>query len=307
MADKLFTITEAAAISGINRTTLSRNIQKLNIPTIKRGGKTFLDQSTLDQYFPSATKTSLAKTLAFVNQKGGPGKTTTCLNLAIALSKLSYKLLVIDFDPQANLSGQFIDPDTLKFTVTNVLKLAAHDFATCQLSEALIKTEFFDLLPSNISLARFDVSRDFMDTDRISEFIKTVQSSYDYILIDCPPTLDIKLMNALAAANLAIIPSLAAQFSIQGMKDLKRSIESVRQRNTTLKTRVLINRFIARRQANVVIDNLGELFPVLNSKIPEAAGFEKAQLLKGSHANTIEKAKFESYMNLGREVVKCLE
>jgi chromosome partitioning protein len=297
----ILNVSQAIEKTGLPRSTFNRKVKSLNIPKINRGGKTYYEDEILDKYFPSVSN-GVGKVISFAIQKGGVGKTTICLNLSIALAKIGKKVLAIDFDPQANLTGQFEDPEKIKFNIANAMGITQHGFTVSPIEDVLIKTDIIDLLPSTISFAKFDVARDIEDYDRLSNLTIAVKSSYDYIMIDCPPTLDIKLLNALVSSDIVIIPNTPSRFSIQGMKDLKYTINKVRKRKPGLKVYTILNEFVQNQQISAVSELVRDYFPVLETKIPRATDIEKAQIIK-DHLDKFSPKKFKYYEDLAAEVI----
>ena len=167
----------------------------------------------------------MAKTVAIVNQKGGVGKTTTCVNLAAALTEAGKKVLMVDFDPQANsTSGMGVDK-TVSKGVYNVL---IEGVAT---QEALVHTKFGDVLPSNKALAGAGIEligmerREFL----LKEAIGQVKDAYDFVFIDCPPSLELLTLNALCAADTILVPVQGEYFALEGLSDLMNTVRIVRR------------------------------------------------------------------------------
>lgn len=165
---------------------------------------------------------------ALAQQKGGVGKTTTAINLAAALAERGGRVLVADLDPQGALSaGVGLSPFAIKETIYDVLRDA--NFA---LSRVVVKTALgFDLVPSNLDLAAAEfelvseMGREYILKNKLAQV-----ADYDYILIDCPPSLGILTINALAAAAAVIIPVQPQYFALRGLDLLFKTIERVRQR-----------------------------------------------------------------------------
>jgi chromosome partitioning protein len=177
----------------------------------------------------------MGKIIAFSNQKGGVGKTTTCVNMAAFLASKGYKVLLVDFDPQGNAtSGLGFAKSDIKQSAYNVIIDEVPASATA------LKTniENLDLLPSSIDLAGAEVELVYIK-DRehaLKKALLGVANSYDFILIDCPPSLGLLTINALSAANTVIIPIQSEYYALEGLSQLMNSIKLVsRHLNADLK------------------------------------------------------------------------
>ncbi|QSX05454.1 ParA family protein [Sedimentibacter sp. zth1] len=175
----------------------------------------------------------MSKIISIINQKGGVGKTTTTINLGVALAKLDKKVLLVDFDPQANLTiGLGFDPDEIKNTISSMIrKRIADDNCEINIVDYILKAENLDIIPSDIGLSGIEMLL-FNTMNRENVFkniIEEIKVNYDYILIDCMPSLNILPINALVASDSVIIPVQAHFYSLTGMEQLFETIKKVRR------------------------------------------------------------------------------
>ena len=205
----------------------------------------------------------MPKILCTTNQKGGVGKSTTCANLAAALSEEGKKILLIDLDPQAGLTTSLgYDPDRFEKTVYNVLI----DPEGSPLRSVMVETSMSGVMlaPANLDLAAAEAELiGEIGWDRtLKEILYPVQDAFDYIIIDCPPSLGVLTANALVASDLAIIPLQAEYLAMRGLKQLNKIIQKVRKRsNPNLRIRILITMFDRRTtHAKEVRDEIAEIF-----------------------------------------------
>jgi len=185
------------------------------------------------------------KILAITNQKGGVGKTTTCVNLAASLASHGKRVLLIDLDPQGNAStGSGIDKAHLKYSIYHVL------IAEKSLKEVIVRSEKggFDIAPSNRDLAGAEVelvnelARETRLKVALAKLALTDDAeAYDYVLLDCPPALNLVTVNALTAANAVMIPMQCEYYALEGLSDLVNTIKKVRAHlNPTLEIEGLL-------------------------------------------------------------------
>lgn len=169
----------------------------------------------------------MGKTIAVVNQKGGVGKTTTAVNLTAALTELGLKVLLIDFDPQANATSGFgIDKRKSKNTVYDVI------IKDADITDAIVHTDFGDVLPSSANLAGAAVELLYTEgrEHQLENRMKPIRDSYDVIFIDCPPSLEMLTLNSLAAADSILVPVQCEYYALEGLSDLMNTLRMVKKR-----------------------------------------------------------------------------
>jgi len=245
------------------------------------------------------------KIIAITNQKGGVAKTTTAINLSAGLSKNGMKIMLADLDPQHNLTVALgIEPYKLEYTVYDVLK----NLTTYK--KAIIKRDSFDILPSSLKLSAADIEfssfpgREFL----LRDAMKAV-NNYDYILLDCPPSLGILTLNALSFATDVLIPVQTEFLALQGMTMLMDTINVVKSRlNSKLNILgVLATRYDARKNlSKEVTDYLKESFKdkLLKTYIHDNIALAESS----SFGKTIFEYKpdskgAEDYMSLAIEII----
>jgi len=167
----------------------------------------------------------VAKVLAIVNQKGGVGKTTTCVNLAAALHEAGKRVLLCDFDPQANAtSGMGVDKTVSKGIYHVVI-------GEVPAADAVVHTRYGDVLPSNKALAGAGIELIGMEQREylLRNALNTQRDQYDFILIDCPPSLELLTLNALCAADTILVPVQGEYYALEGLSDLMNTVRLVRR------------------------------------------------------------------------------
>ena len=223
---------------------------------------------------------SKCKVIAITNQKGGVGKTTT-FNLGVALAKQGKRVLVVDVDPQSNLTtyAGWYDENELKYTLTDLMEQSMNDDEIKIKESILHHKENVDLIPSNLSLSALENSLTYAMSREytLRNCLSSIKDDYDYILLDCQPSLGMLTINALASANSVIIPVQSEYFALRGMTDLFKIINKVRRQiNPTLKIEGALLTLVDSRAnlpkeiATQLKDNYGSILNLFNTQIPRA-------------------------------------
>lgn len=219
------------------------------------------------------------RVIAIANQKGGVGKTTTTSNLGIGLARQGKKVLLIDADAQGSLTASlgFREPDKLDITLANVMANAINE-EEMEIDYGILKhEENIDLMPGNIELSGIEVSlvNVMMRETVFRSYIDEQRERYDYILIDCMPSLGMLTINAVAAADSVLIPVQAAYLPVKGLEQLVKTIGKVkRQINTRLKIEGILMTMVDSRTnyakdiSRLVVENYGSRVKVFDSSIP---------------------------------------
>jgi chromosome partitioning protein len=250
----------------------------------------------------------VTRTVAVVNQKGGVGKTTTAVNLASGLALAEKQTLLVDLDPQGNATtGLGVDKGSLERTVYHVILEGAPASEVTRPS----LLPFLHLLPSDIDLVGAEielVSQDHRE-GRLKEALAAISSEYDYIIIDCPPSLGLLTLNALAAADSALVPLQCEYYAMEGLAHIIKTIGLVRERlNPQLKVEgVVLTMFDGRTSLAAQVraeaqQHLGK--QVLTTVIPRNIRLSEAP----SHGKPImlydlRSAGSTAYLDLAREVI----
>jgi chromosome partitioning protein len=251
----------------------------------------------------------MGKIVAVANQKGGVGKTTTAVNLAASLGVLEKKVLLIDADPQANSTSALgFDPDNITIGTYQALE---HEMKA---SEVIVKTKSpnVELMPSQIDLVAVEI--ELVDKDRREQMLKRalaeIKNNYDYILIDCAPSLWLITLNALTAADSVIIPIQCEYFALEGLGKLLNTIKSVQNlHNPDLDIEgLLLTMYDSRlRLSNQVVEEVKSHFQKMvfntiiqrNVRLSEAPSYGESIIMYDASSNGAQ-----NYLNLAREFLE---
>ena len=250
----------------------------------------------------------MGKVISVSNQKGGVGKTTTSLSLAASLGVLEKKVLLIDADPQGNAtSGIGINSDDFKKSSYDVL------LYQCEINDSIIKTKSpnLDIIPANIDLVAVEI--ELVDTNKrehmLTKMIEKIKKDYDFIIIDCPPSLGLITMNALTASNSVIIPIQCEYYALEGLGKLLNTIKGIQKvHNDNLEIEgILLTMFDSRlRLSNQVKDDVKKHFGdmVFSTIIPRNVSLGEAP----SHGESIivynsTSKGSKSYIKFAQEVI----
>lgn len=257
----------------------------------------------------------MCRVISVVNQKGGVGKTTTTVNLGIGLAREGKKVLLIDADPQGSLTVSlgYVEPDELGITLATIMMDIINEGELSTEAGILHHQENVDLLPANIELSALEVTMgNVMSREMImKEYIDTMKSKYDYILIDCMPSLGMITINALVSSDSVLIPVQAAYLPVKGLQQLIKTISMVKKRlnreltiEGILLTMVDFRTNYAKDIAVLVQKTYGSRIPIFKNVIPMSVKAAETSAEGISIYTHCLKGKVSmAYMELTQEVI----
>jgi chromosome partitioning protein len=254
----------------------------------------------------------MGKIIAIANQKGGVGKTTSAINLAASFAALELKTLIVDADPQANAtSGVGMDPKEVEVSVYECMVEGADALSSIQKTNI----KYLDILPSHIDLVGAEVEMVNIDNreEKMRAALQPIKEKYDYIIIDCSPSLGLITVNALTAADSVIIPVQCEYFALEGLGKLLNTIKIIQTRlNTDLEIEgILLTMYDTRLNlSNQVVEEVKMHFKSIvfstiiprNIRLSESPSFGVPAI-----AHDAESKGAVSYLNLAREILKRKE
>lgn len=260
----------------------------------------------------------MTRTIAICNQKGGVGKTTTTLNLGVGLARQGKRVLLVDADPQSDLTSSLgWNGDTLEKSLGRLMYLATQEYKPVVQDSIIHHPEGIDLIPSNLDLSSMETQLvNAMSREKIlSNLLRDVKKDYDYILIDCMPSLGMITINALTAADSVIIPVQAQFLPAKGMTQLMRSIDMVRNHtNDKLQIGGIVMTLVDNRTnlAKEVIDTIrtkyGMQIRIFDAQIPVAVKAAEASKAGQSIFEYDKDSKpAKAYEALTKEVIRIGE
>ena len=249
----------------------------------------------------------MGKIIAFANQKGGVGKTTTAINLAAALSERGKRVLLCDFDPQGNATSGFgVDPRSLETSVYDLIVSEDPDTKS-----GIVQTKWVDIIGANVNLAGAELDLIAMDhrEARLKLVLDKVKDEYDYVFIDCPPSLGLLTLNCLCAADSFLVPLQCEYYALEGLSQLMTTVRMVKKNmNPKLSLEgVLLTMFDGRTNLSIqVVEEVKKHFPgeVFSSVVPRNVRLRVAP----SHGKPITEYDrmcrgAEAYLSLADEIL----
>jgi chromosome partitioning protein len=292
-----YTMSEAAHSLKLDLAIFQAKAKELKIPGVKVGK---FKGAVLNKYFDSINKEYFdSHIIAISNQKGGEGKTTISLYLSEALA-LEHKVLLVDWDPQANATQLFLKED-----LPSVMDCLGYRGRKSKSLKDIIQNVLpnLDLIPSTLELANLTTPYERDDFELLKEALLPIRSEYEYIIIDCPPSLGLILENALIAADFILVPIQTRAFSLQGIKDLHETIQKIQKKanQRLVLLGAVINQYEAQKALAGLADGIKKYFPVFETVVLRRESIPQAQA-KMTPLAKIDNATLKNFKELASEL-----
>lgn len=296
--NKVFSKNEILNVYSLSDEAFTTLVKKYKIPATMTGE---FKKSVLDKYLTAPGGLFASSIIAISNQKGGEGKTTVSMCLAEAIAK-DFKVLLLDWDPQANITNLFFPGEE-----NNIFHSLGYRGSEIKPIETIIKQVSANLhiAPAGISLANLTTPYERDDFELLKEALMPIRSSYEYIIIDCPPSLGLILENALIAADFVIVPIQTRAFSVQGLKDLHSTIEKIKRKaNPRLNLLgAVLNQYEDSRALSGLSEGIKKYFPVFESIIFRRESIPQAQA-KRSLLSEYDGKAMKMFYTLAKEIME---
>lgn len=292
---------EAARIMKLELEAFLGRAKEYKIPGVKVGK---FKGKILNKYFDIQSKEYFdSHVIAISNQKGGEGKTTISLYLSEALA-LDHKVLLVDWDPQANATQLFLKND-----IPSVMDCLGYRGRKSKPLKDIIQNVLpnLDIVPSSLELANLTTPYERDDFELLKESLLPVRSEYEYIIIDCPPSLGLILENALIAADYILVPIQTRAFSLQGIKDLYETILKIQRKANQRLTLLgaVLNQYESQKALAGLAEGIKKYFPVFDTVIARRESIPQAQA-KMTHLAKIDNATLKNFKDLANELKEKL-
>lgn len=299
---KEYSLEESAELVGLSHQEFLTKCKEFKLPGFKSGR---IKRNTLEKYFTIQEEENFdSHIIAISNQKGGEGKTTLSICLGEALSR-SGKTLLIDWDPQANATNLFHkNPDK---TIMDSLGYRGRKIIPLE-RIVLPLAKDYSIAPSSLDLANLTTPYERDDFELLKEAILPIRSQYQYIIIDCPPSLGLILENALIAADYVLVPIQTRAFSVQGLKDLYETIEKIRKKaNPRLKLLgAVLNQYEGQKALAGLASSIKKYFPVFETFVYRRETIPQSQA-KMTLLSEYDSQAMQYFIDLAEEVIRKMD